>query len=116
MKYQETREFSPEAIVDLDSQDPNVVCDALLAICLNSGGYATSINSVRKTIPSNNDQIKSLAIICVGHIARIWRKAEQDLVKVVEDVWLNKSDSLWGYADDALDDFEKFINDYRKPK
>ncbi|MFL5738684.1 MAG: hypothetical protein ACJ75B_00595 [Flavisolibacter sp.] len=115
MKYEDP-EFTPKALMELDSEDPDVVCSALVAICLNSGNYNLSINSVHKTIISDNDQIKSLAIICVGHIARIWRKIPQDLVKVVEEVWLDKNKPLWGYADDAISDLEIFIKGYQKPR
>lgn len=113
MKYQDP-EFTPKALMDLDSENPDIVCSSLVAICLYSGNYDLSINSVNKTIISDNNQIKSLALICVGHIARIWSKIPTELIKVVEEIWLDKNNPLWGYADDTISDLEIFIKSYRK--
>lgn len=59
---------------------------------------------------SSDTNVKSLAITCIGHIARLRGGVDKKLVIPVLENLLNQNDYS-GFAQDALDDIEIFAKD-----
>jgi hypothetical protein len=110
MQYEEPPVFTRLTIADLESNDPSVVCNAILSICLNSGDYKLAINSVTKCLGHKNEFVLGCGIICIGHIARIWGQIPNDFIYQVQSALTHQSDFVKGHAVSALDDINFFVN------
>ncbi|WP_350616358.1 hypothetical protein [Pseudomonas sp. HY7a-MNA-CIBAN-0227] len=98
-----------ELEIMLLSNDGDVVIDALLYLCFSINDpkwvQAKCIEAIQGT---GNDDIKGLAITCIGHVARIHSEVDRSLVVPVLSDRLTDN-ILSGRAQDALDDIDKYI-------
>jgi hypothetical protein len=118
MIYKEPGDYDDQMINHLKSDDPSLVGNSLLSICLYSGNYQLAIDAISLTINHKNEDIASCAMICIGHTARLWRKVPAEFIEIVNNALCSKSIAsvIKGHADDAADDLEVFINGYVRPK
>ncbi|MGE8099536.1 hypothetical protein [Pseudomonas fluorescens] len=98
-----------ELEIMLQSDDSDVVIDALLYLCFNINDPEWVQKKCIETIESGkNDDIKGLAITCIGHVARIYSEIDRSLViPLLRDKLTD--DSLSGRAQDALDDIDMYV-------
>lgn len=94
----------------LRSEDTTVATDALLYLCFNSDDpewiQVRCIDIIEK---HRNDDVRELALTCIGHVARMHSVINKALVIPVILEKLRHS-TLSGPAQDALDDIDVFIN------
>lgn len=105
-----SRHYSKNELVKLlNSENADVVIDALMYLCFNVDDPAWILKQCRGAIDFGlNDDIRGLGITCVGHVARKYHEIADVAVipllkKTLEDP------SLAGRARDALDDIEIFV-------
>ena len=94
----------------LRSEDMTVATDALLYLCFNIDDpewiQVKFIDVIEK---HRNDDVRGLAMTCIGHIARMHKVIDKSLVIPVLFEKLKHS-TLSGRAQDAIDDIDVFIN------
>jgi hypothetical protein len=95
----------------IHSNDTKQVVDGLLALTLNVDDFELKqkINIAYST--HENENIRGIAVLCLGHMARIHRKADKKLVyPVIQRALQDGSAFVRGHADSALDDTIFFVN------
>lgn len=104
-------QYSKEELeVILRSEDAAVATDALLYLCFNiEDPEWIQMKCVQAIQDHRDDDIRGLALTCIGHVARMHKVIDEALVIPVLLKNL-KHKTLAGRAQDALDDIESFIN------
>ncbi|WP_231952142.1 hypothetical protein [Achromobacter sp. MFA1 R4] len=93
----------------LGSTDRSVVADALLNLCFNSDDPEWILDKCIQAIKDGgDDEIKGLAITCIGHVARMHKRIDRNRVMPILDRELDNP-VLSGRAQDALDDIDQFV-------
>ena len=94
----------------LRSEDTTVATDALLYLCFNIDDPEwIQIKCIEVIQAHCSDDIRGLALTCLGHVARMHKVINKALVIPVLFETLKHS-TLSGRAQDALDDIDIFIN------
>jgi hypothetical protein len=98
-----------ELEIMLQSDDGDVVIDALLYLCFNINDPEwIQVKCIQAIEGAGNDDIKGLAITCIGHVARIHSEIDRSLVIPILRSRLTV-DTLSGRAQDALDDIDMYV-------
>jgi len=94
----------------LRSEDMTVATDALLYLCFNIDDPEwIQIKCIDVIEKHRNDDVRGLAMTCIGHVARMHKVIDKSLVIPVLFEKLKHS-TLSGRAQDAFDDIDVFIN------
>ncbi|MEN5032579.1 hypothetical protein [Pseudomonas sp. Ps21-P2] len=94
----------------LRSEDMTVATDGLLYLCFNIDDPEwIQIKCIDVIENHRNDDVRGLAMTCIGHVARMHKVIDKSLVIPVLFEKLKHS-TLSGRAQDALDDIDVFIN------
>jgi hypothetical protein len=121
-KYVDYYDFDSEKVDKLlTSENKDDKLDGLLFTVLGSGDYKKSDEVVFAFTQSPEDNLRINAVLCIGHLARIYKKI--DLAKylpILEGIIgdQNQDAGLIGRAEDALNDIwifcerQKDIRDY----
>ena len=109
--HEEPRRYTrDEAIAAFDSEDAVVVARALVGVSFYDADWRwVQSQCVRlSTHPSPN--VRGLVVTCFGHIARIHRVIDRQVVDPVLDRLAADPDpSVSGRVNDARDDFEMYL-------
>jgi hypothetical protein len=94
----------------IQSKNDKDVLDALLSISMNNIDYLKAIDFVKMHINNENQNIKRIAILSLGHIARVYKKMDTKTF-VPFLISQSKSDNkkIAATADEVLDDFKIFL-------
>ena|SRR3990167_10012909 len=91
-----------------NSNDARKICDALVRVTYYDSDFKWVQSKCIVFLKSNDINVKRLAITCLGHLARIHKKLDKELViPLLEQLRTDKY--LGGTAEDALDDIEMFL-------
>ncbi|AGB80453.1 hypothetical protein D781_0052 [Serratia sp. FGI94] len=91
----------------LDSDDLSDVTDALLYLTFNIDDFNWVQDVDLKMLDHPNEEVCSLAITCLGHIARIYSKIDKE--KVIPCLKNKAKDKRFtGRVEDAMDDISMF--------
>jgi hypothetical protein len=106
----ENREYTKAELTELlPLSDEEVISKALLYMTFNIQDAGWIQKTCLEFISTNeNDSMRGLAIICLGHVARIHGTVNEQTTIPFLNRLLNNT-SLAGRAQDALDDIEIFI-------
>ena len=109
MKYTEVLPISrEEADNALNSRNPEIVCDGLLRLTYHDSDWQWVQNLCLHFIKSENIQIRSLAVTCLGHLARIHHTLDiEQVIPILKNLLHDKE--IAGRVEDALDDIEMFV-------
>jgi len=111
MKYQQTQEISREvAIKTFLTGSNSEICDALLAVAFYDNDWRWSQAQCLHFLNHDASNVRAIASTCLGHIARIHKNLDRELVV---DTLKNhlKDQSISGTVEDALDDIHVFLGD-----
>ncbi|MBP7190440.1 MAG: hypothetical protein KA998_04295 [Rickettsiaceae bacterium] len=89
---------------------------AALILLYSMNGLDFDINErlCSKLLKDEDIELRGLAICCVGHIARVYKKlVKEEILHYMLDHY-NKGDPLYYRVDDALDDIEGSLKIKRK--
>lgn len=93
----------------LRSENTTIATDALLYLCFNIDDPEwIQVKCVEVIEKHRNDDVRGLALTCIGHVARMHKVINKTLVIPVLLEKLKHS-RLSGRAQDALDDIDVFI-------
>jgi len=98
-----------ELEIMLQSDRSDVVIDALLYLCFNINDPEwIQLQCIQAIEGAGNDDIKGLAITCIGHVARIHSEIDRPLaIPILRNILTD--DTLSGRAQDALDDIDMYV-------
>ncbi len=109
LRYQELAPLSrAEAERRLLSDDPAVVCQALVDVAFYEPDWRWVQEHCLRLADSVDPSLRGIAATCLGHLARIHRTLDMDRALPVLRR-LQQDEALHGQADDALDDIRTFI-------
>lgn len=93
----------------LQFEDKEVVTKKLLEITFNNENWKWVQEMCLKLLDNKDEDIKGLAVTCIGHIARIHGKIDKE--KVLKAFFDRKGDkTIAGRIEDAMEDIEMFAN------
>jgi hypothetical protein len=92
----------------LGSRDPAVVCDALVRIALHDVDWRWAQEVFLEYVNSRDNDVRGVAVTCIGHLARIHRRLDLERVLPVLESMLSDPD-VGGRAEDAISDIGVFI-------
>jgi hypothetical protein len=105
-KYEYDKKFS---IAELECGEAKRITNALISLALYNPDWKWVQDTCIKFSNHNNDNVRGIAILCFGHLARLHGKLETDRVLLIVKKALQDSSSfVRGHADSALDDIEFF--------
>lgn len=109
LKFENIQPLSRESAMEaFASGDSKRICDALVAIAFYEGDWQWVQGICLLFLENVNPDICSVAAICLGHIARIHRKIDKNIViPAIRRKMMNEK--IKGILQDALDDIETFI-------
>ncbi len=84
------------------------ICDALLSVALYDDDWKWSQDQCLYFLNDSDQDVQCLAATCLGHIARIHHKLDQDLVASALEKRL-KDERISGQVQDALDDIKHYL-------
>lgn len=98
-----------ELLTLIYSDDPDAIVRGLVSLAL----YADDPEFIQDTMiqysQHPHDNVKGIAILCFGHLARRFGKLDKELVLPIVQAGLqDKSEIVRGHADSALDDIKMF--------
>lgn len=91
-----------------NSKNSKEICDALIRITYYDHDYKWVQSKCIRFLDSNDLNVKRLAIICLGHLARIHKQLDKEAVIPLLKK-LQNDPNVGGAAEDALDDIESFL-------
>ncbi|WP_165497004.1 hypothetical protein [Phytopseudomonas dryadis] len=92
------------------SKDAKVICDALISVALYNSDWKWVQDKCLEFLDAENPEIRGLAATCFGHIARIHRRLDKEVVISALHEHL-QDDAISGQVSDALDDIDMFLSD-----
>ncbi|MFJ1594093.1 hypothetical protein ACIOD0_28170 [Kitasatospora albolonga] len=94
-------------VSEVEGSDTRLAARALLALTYDDPDRrAVEAILLRQLSPEIDDQLRALAVTCMGHIGRIHRTVSPDVVHRLQG--LINDPALGGRAEDALDDIRSF--------
>lgn len=115
MKYHEIPDFDKSQLELLESDKPGTVLMALLSVVQYSGSYELAVEVTKRFVSHHDQYVRGVAMECIGHLARIWKKVPPDLIDALHGGLKDDSDWVQGKADFAIDDLETFLRKYKRP-
>lgn len=109
MKYEEVKPMSREAAMKaFASNDTDVIIDALLRVVHHDEDWKWKQELCLGYLDNEVQDIKELAIICLGHIARLHNTLDMNIV-LPKLQMLATDPQVAGKVEDALDDIMMFV-------
>ncbi|GMK41953.1 hypothetical protein PCCS19_50120 [Paenibacillus sp. CCS19] len=110
-RYSNNIERNQETINLINSEDPDTIVKGLLSLALNADDGEFVQDLMVRYSQHKNENIRGIAILCFGHIARIHRAVNKELIiPLINDALNDESKFVRGHAHSALDDINMFCN------
>lgn len=110
MRYQDVPPLSrDEAEAIFAGDDHAAIIDALLSITFHDPDWRWVQGHCLRLARHPSSSVRSLAGLCFGHLARIHRELDLDIVLPVLHELTRHPDTR-GQAEDALDDIDTFLH------
>ena len=110
-------EFDIDEPFEALEEDIQDIIRVILSFALSEIDFNIAEALCEKFIKSKEDKDpKMLAITCVGHIARVYRRSvNSNILDEIYKIYRDPAHKYWSTADDALDELKFFLK-IRKPK
>jgi hypothetical protein len=100
--------------IDIHPTDPVEIehmAHQLLNVCLTNVDKIAAKNLCELYYTSRTKEIKHVAILCVGHIARVYKSlVDPTIIGDIKEIALDPTHIHYGVANDTLDDIEVFVS------
>lgn len=114
MKYKAEGRTSWERASEVfASGDVGEISAALVAVALNDSNWRWVQNRCLEFLNNDNFEIRGVAATCLGHIARIHGRLDEDKVMPALRERLNDQ-AISGRIEDAIEDIGMFLRNRRK--
>lgn len=108
-RYSNNIEKNQGIINLINSDHPDSIVRGLLALALNADDGEFVQDLMVQYSQHKNENIRGIAILCFGHIARIHRALNKELIiPLINDALNDESKFVRGHALSALDDIKMF--------
>ncbi len=108
-RYSNNIEKNQEIINLINSDNPDTIVRGLLSLALNADDGEFVQDLMVRYSQHKNENIRGIAILCFGHIARIHRAVNKELIiPLINDALNDESKFVRGHAHSALDDIKMF--------
>jgi len=108
-RYSNNIEKNQEIINRINSENPDTIVNGLLSLALNADDGEFVQELMVPYTRHKNENIRGIAILCFGHIARIHGAVNKQLIlPLIHDALEDESSLVRGHADSALDDINMF--------
>lgn len=87
---------------------PDLICDALVRVTFHDPDWQWVQRWCVHFLGFDSDEVRGLAATCLGHVARIHRTLDRELVVPMLER-LTADPAIGGRAGDALDDIRQFL-------
>jgi hypothetical protein len=110
-KYIDYYDFDSDRVNELlKSTNVKDKLDGLLTTVLGSGDYETSDKLIFQFTNSDEVDLRRNAILCIGHLVRIYKKIDLEKYSpILEDILSNQDELLVDNAENALNDIWIFF-------
>lgn len=111
LNYDQPEKVSRETLRELlsSNRDDSVV-RALLSMTFHEQNEALVLSELYKHVRSESQAIRGIAILCLGHAARIHgRIPAEPTIEIVKSGLADFDDYVRGYAESAADDIAMFV-------
>ena len=98
-----------EAVTAFDSTDIAELCNAMVSVAFYEKDWHWAQDRFLSFINHDEPQVRGLAAICLGHLARIHGVLDLDLVLPILHE-LRHDSAISGRVEDALDDITQYAN------
>lgn len=119
MKYEEVAYLELEEVNRLlaSSNDKSKI-KALLVLSFYEYDYDFAISQVLNYCRSKKSEVKAIAILCIGHMARTYKKLNDvPVIDVIVDALSDESEIVKSNAVNVLDDLSIYLPElYKKAK
>jgi len=109
MNYQEvepiSREDANKAFMSGNTSD---ICYALVSVTFHNSDWQWVQGKCISFLQKDDKDVQSLAVTCLGHLARIHHRLDLDMVLPLLNN-LQQNPELKGCVEDALDDIQMYI-------
>jgi HEAT repeat protein len=96
----------------LNSNKEEEILKSLLILSMNKIDYDLALKQINLHINSNNNNIKRVAILSLGHVARVYGKMDLNtFLPILKNNLENADKKIAGTSSDVLSDFEIFLKD-----
>jgi len=85
-------------------------CKSLVSLAFYETDWHWVQNKCLEFAKAENDELAGVAITCIGHLARIHKKLDLDIVLPVLDE-LGRNPKFKGRVEDALDDIKMYMGE-----
>ena len=110
MIYQEIIPIAKrQAELHLADTDISLICETLVRLAYHEPDWQWVQEQCLRFCKHDNIEVKRLAIICLGHLARIHGTLNMDLINPILTELLKDKD-VSGTVENTLDDIKIFIN------
>ncbi|MFP4979474.1 CPCC family cysteine-rich protein [Paenibacillus sp. CN-4] len=110
-RYSSNIERNQEIINLINSDNPDTIVDGLLSLALNADDGEFVQDLMVRYSRHENKTIRGIAILCFGHIARMHRAVNKELIiPLISDALNDESTFVRGHAHSALDDINMFCD------
>jgi hypothetical protein len=110
MEYGEEKSFSiDELLCALNCNDAILDRNAMLSCSNNKSSYLYAIKLVNKCFYSENEENIALAVLCIGHIVRVYGNFPiDDAIRILGSASKKESVAVRANIEEALDDISIF--------
>lgn len=108
-KFNEVEPISKsQATSAFESGDVNTVCRALVSMAFHESDWRWAQDRCLELLGSDVPAVSGLAATCLGHVARVHRKLDKEIV--LQALVSRRSDpDIGGQVEDALDDINMYV-------
>lgn len=108
-RYSNNIEKNQEIINLINSDDPDTKVKGLLSLALHADDGEFVQDLMVRYSQHKNENIRGIAVLCFGHIARIHRTVHNELIiPLIHNALKDESSFVRGHAHSALDDINMF--------
>lgn len=108
-RYSNNIEKNQEIINLINSDNPDTIVNGLLSLALNADDGEFVQDLMVRYSQHKNENIRGIAFLCFGHMARIHRSVNMELIiPLINDALNDESIFVRGHAHSALDDIKMF--------
>ncbi len=113
-EFRNPPEMDRNVTIRILSQGTNEeICDALVSLALHDEDWKWSQDQCLFFLDHSAPDVRAVAASCLGHIARIHRQLDRDIVESSLEKHLS-DENIAGNVQDALDDIQIFLGNKRE--
>lgn len=114
MKFEQIKPISKvNAELVFKSGVDNDIVEVLIRLAYHHNDWRWVQSKCLHYVENDNDSLKQTAILCLGHLARIHKQLDIEIVMPIVDR-LKSQSNLQGRIEDFLDDVSIYINNTNK--